>query len=339
MLISNPDGAGWIAGSIIDEVVSASVNIHYSAEVSSSGNLQGNGLSNSVLTLKDNISLTSVTASFSGSLTGTASYATNAGTASTASYVETAQTASYATNAGTAQTASYVATASYATNAGTAQTASYVQNAQTASYVATASYATNAGTAQTASYATNAGTAATASYVTASNVAGLTAAIQSQVTTTGSWTPQFTITSSLSGPSGSYTIVQSGSGKYIKNGSCVTAVGSIAISAVTGNFTDNTSMDVTTLKLIGLPFTASFESGFRNTVLNNFEGGNDGTQGLTIINATSASLYSGKGDAPPVVLTGKIFKRTNRFNTKTNVIEDALTGSRCDFTITYFTNS
>jgi hypothetical protein len=98
-------------------------------------------------------------------------------------------------------------------------------------------------------------------------------------------------------------------------------------------------MDVTTLKLIGLPFTASFESGFRNTVLNNFEGGNDGTQGLTIINATSASLYSGKGDAPPVVLTGKIFKRTNRFNTKTNVIEDALTGSRCDFTITYFTNS
>ena len=35
--------------------------------VSSSGNLQGDGTSGSVLTLKDNISLTSVTASFSGS--------------------------------------------------------------------------------------------------------------------------------------------------------------------------------------------------------------------------------------------------------------------------------
>lgn len=38
--------------------------------VSSSGNLQGDGTSGSVLTLKNNISLTSVTASFSGSGTG-----------------------------------------------------------------------------------------------------------------------------------------------------------------------------------------------------------------------------------------------------------------------------
>jgi hypothetical protein len=471
MLISNPDGSGWIPASIEEQVVSASINIHYQAEVTSSGNIQGNGLSGSEITLKDNINLTSVTASFNGNLAGTASYATDAGNASTASYIATA---SYATNAGNANTASYVETAqtaSYVTassivnftndvrtqiSAGTNLTysvgqislvqdpsvtnltasAAYVQNnlkvdgtinvsgnivptvsssstlgtlqypfkeifvgsgsisiqssisgtipttisnnagnleisAGGIKLIGTGSFITTTGSFQyvsgnvswvgdnntygyisasggftgsllgTASYATNAGTAQTASYVTASNVAGLTAAIQAVAgsSSTGSWTPEFTITSSLAGASGSYIIVQSGSGKYIKNGSSVTAIGSVRISAVTGNFTDNAIMDVSSIKLLGLPFTASHEIGFRNSVLNNFEGGNDGVQGLTIPTATSASLYTGKGDAPPVVLTGKVFKRTNRFNTKTNVIEDALTGSRCDFTITYFTNS
>jgi hypothetical protein len=71
---------------------------------------------------------------------------------------------SYATNAGTAQTASYIATASYATSAGTAQTASYI---------ATASYATSAGTATTLSgfNATNPNfTSVTASYFTGSHL-------------------------------------------------------------------------------------------------------------------------------------------------------------------------
>jgi len=77
MIISNPDGNGWIPASIEDQVISASVNIHYHSEVSSSGNIQGNGLSGSEITLKDNISLTSVTSSFSGNLTGTASYSNN----------------------------------------------------------------------------------------------------------------------------------------------------------------------------------------------------------------------------------------------------------------------
>jgi len=141
-----------------------------------------------------NISASSLT----GSLFGTASYATQAITAQTASYVinsissSYAQTASYVLNAISssyttqalsssysitasystlAQTASYVlqaVSASYAATASyvqTAQTASYVQNAQTASYVLnaiSASYALNATTAQTASYVQN---AQTASYV------------------------------------------------------------------------------------------------------------------------------------------------------------------------------
>jgi hypothetical protein len=115
--------------------------------VTAGTNLTGGGSSGGVtLNLASNILLTSVTASFSGDLAGTASYATSAGSTQTASYIATA---SYASNAATAETASYVATASYAISAGSAQTASYATNAaasetaQTASYIATASYASD----------------------------------------------------------------------------------------------------------------------------------------------------------------------------------------------------
>jgi hypothetical protein len=82
-----------------------------------------------------------VTAGITGSLEGTASFATTAQTAQTASYVLQAVSASFATTAQTANTASYVlnaVSASYATNAlssSFSSTASYVQTAQTASYV------------------------------------------------------------------------------------------------------------------------------------------------------------------------------------------------------------
>jgi hypothetical protein len=124
--------------------------------------------------------------SFTGSLLGTASYATQALSSSyalTASYVQNAQTASYvlqAVSASYATTASYVlqaVSASYATQAlssSFATTASYIQTAQTASYVlnaVSASYAITASyvqIAQTASYVLNAVSASyalTASYV------------------------------------------------------------------------------------------------------------------------------------------------------------------------------
>jgi hypothetical protein len=106
------------------------------------------------LTLASQISVTGVSASFTGSLigalTGTASYATQALTASyasnvptTASYALQALSASFATTASyvtLAQTASYVTIAQTASYVTTAQTASYVLNAVSSSYAATASF-------------------------------------------------------------------------------------------------------------------------------------------------------------------------------------------------------
>ena len=105
---------------------------------------------------------------FTGSLLGTASYATQA---TTASYVLQAVSASFATNA---LTASYVlqavssSYASYAVTASQAGVATNALNANTASYVlqaVSASYASYAVTASQAGVATNALNANTASYV------------------------------------------------------------------------------------------------------------------------------------------------------------------------------
>jgi hypothetical protein len=113
--------------------------------------------------------------SFTGSLLGTASYATttisasyalNATTANTASYVLQAVSASFATLSQTANTASYVQTA---------QTASYVLNAVSSSYALSASFAVSSSRAVSASFATTAsyygGSVTSASYaLTASYV-------------------------------------------------------------------------------------------------------------------------------------------------------------------------
>jgi hypothetical protein len=119
----------------------------------------------------------------SAGITATSSYATQATSAFTASYVLTAQTASLALRAsgsltgsllGTATTASYVLNAVTASYVLLAQTASYVLNAVTASYVLTAQTASYVLNAQTSSLALRAsgsltgsllGTATTASYV------------------------------------------------------------------------------------------------------------------------------------------------------------------------------
>ena len=93
----------------------------------------------STITGLTSVSATSFTGSFSGShfgpLTGTASFATNATSASFASQAANATTASYVLQA---------VSASFATLAQNANTASFVVTAQTASFVATASFASNA---------------------------------------------------------------------------------------------------------------------------------------------------------------------------------------------------
>jgi trimeric autotransporter adhesin len=151
------------------------------------------------LTLASQISVTGVTASFLGNLTGTASYATQATNAFTASYVLNAISASYALNSTTATNANNVAvtdttsgtgpyyvmfadgttgnravrvdsnalTFNATTNTLTA-TSSYANQATsafTASYVQNATSASYVLNAVSASYALNATTAATASYV------------------------------------------------------------------------------------------------------------------------------------------------------------------------------
>ena len=131
-----------------------------------SGSRLGLGTTNpssASLTINGNVWATS----FTGSLLGTSSYATQATNAFTASYVLNAQTASYVQNAVSASyvlnavsasyatialNASMATSASYSVNSTTAATASYVLNAVSASY---ALNATSASYARTASYAAN----------------------------------------------------------------------------------------------------------------------------------------------------------------------------------------
>jgi hypothetical protein len=123
----------------------------------------------STITGLTSVSATSFTGSFTGSLvgalTGTASFATNATSASFASQAANATTASYVLQA---------VSASFATLSQTANTASYVVTAQTASYVlnaVSAAFATSAASATTASYVLNAVSAAFATNATSASFA------------------------------------------------------------------------------------------------------------------------------------------------------------------------
>jgi hypothetical protein len=133
------------------------------------------------LALTSQISVTGVTASFLGNLTGTASYATQATNAFTASYVLNAVSSSYAlnsTNTITAATASTVAVTDTTTGTGPyyvmfadgttgnravrVDSSTLTFNASTNTLTATSSYAAQATSAYTASYVLN---AVSASYV------------------------------------------------------------------------------------------------------------------------------------------------------------------------------
>ena len=117
---------------------------------------------------------------FTGSLLGTASWASNAVNAITASYVSLAQSASYAL---TAVSSSFATTASFALNANSASfantasfaiTASFALNANSASFALNAfssSYALSASFATTASYSINSSFATSASYASMSFLA------------------------------------------------------------------------------------------------------------------------------------------------------------------------
>jgi hypothetical protein len=188
-----------------------------------------------------------------GSLLGTASYATQALNASTASYVLNAVSASFATNANNATTASYVlnaVSASFATNATNASTASYVLNAVSASY---ALNATNALTASyfvtssvtSASYALNATNASTASYVL--NAISASYALSSSFSTLADVSTNSTIGSTTSNTTRYLTFVATGTGnrqfdinttKFIVNA----ATGSMGINKST--ITSGYNLDV-----------------------------------------------------------------------------------------------
>jgi hypothetical protein len=156
--------------------------------------------------IQGNLNVTSVTGSFSGSLTGTSSYASQALSSSystTASYIS-----------GIITSASYASTASYIT---TAQTASYVLNAVSASYSTTASYAATAsyfsGTVTSASYASTAsywsGSAVSASF--ASTASYVLNSISSSFATTASYALSASWAPSSGGggtPAGSDTNIQ-----------------------------------------------------------------------------------------------------------------------------------
>lgn len=150
--------------------------------------------SNDSLTLASTISnLTSVSAtSFTGSLSGTASWATNA--INTAITNQTAGTLYFpifvASGSGqqpqlvnsssfsyNAATNTLNVTSSLATVAATATTASYVLTAQTASYVLTAQTASYVLTAQTASFVLSASYALSASSVPLAGVSGITSSL------------------------------------------------------------------------------------------------------------------------------------------------------------------
>ena len=185
---SNISSSGYVSASYFIGDGSSLTGINIG---SWSGNLTGNATINGDVVIEGKLS---VNGGITGSLKGTATTASYVETAQTASYVTLAQTASYVENAQTAsyiilaQTASYVENAQTASYVILAQTASYVENAISASYsevAFSASYASNstsASYATTSSYTSNSTsasyshtasyveTAQTASYVLASNI-------------------------------------------------------------------------------------------------------------------------------------------------------------------------
>jgi hypothetical protein len=174
------------------------------------------------LALTSQISVTGVSASFLGNLTGTASYASVALNANTASFVVTAQTASYVLNA---------------------QSASYVLNAVSSAFATNAINATN--TTNTAVTDTTSGTGPY--YVTF--VAGTTGNQAQLVDSTGltfnATTNTLTVTSSYANQAASASYVLNAvSASYVLN--AVSASLAATVTSIANNVTNNTDNRVLT---------------------------------------------------------------------------------------------
>jgi hypothetical protein len=160
-----------ISGSL---AVTGAVNINGSTTISGSTAMNGGLL---------------VTSAIIGSLTGTASWATNARTASflpVGTYNITASWAQSASNAINSQTASFLPIGTYNITSSWAQSASNAINARTASFLPVGTYNITASWAQSASNALNAITASHA--LTASFYAGAQIGTLAQVTALGAVT-------------------------------------------------------------------------------------------------------------------------------------------------------
>lgn len=154
-----------------------------------------------------------------------------------------------------------------------------------------------------------------------------------QSTASGSWTPTLAASN--------YTINQTSSGKYVKNGNLVVVNGTITVNAVTGNF--QAGATYTNVTLTGLPFTCSFDCPFFLPLIENAQGVNSGISGIAKSNFATASLYTYKADGDVIInpVTSEVFRRSNRLNNGAvpPTIQNAGTFSRYDFTISYFTDS
>jgi hypothetical protein len=155
----------------------------------------------------------SLTGSFSGSLVGTASWASNVISASFAS------------------TASFVATASWANNvvsASFASTASYVLNAVSSSFASTASFVATASWAQSASNAVTSSVAASAVTVAITNTTSSGG---------GPFYPMFTSTNSGNGSA----LVDSNIFLYAPTTNTLTVTASYATQAISASYSDTAS--------------------------------------------------------------------------------------------------
>lgn len=142
-----------VQGNLTAQQIIISSSVYYVTESFSSGSTRfGNDLGD----VHEFTGSVNVYGGITGSLSGTASFAT------TASYILNAVSASFSTSS------SRAVSSSFATSSSLAQTASYVLNAESASYAISASYILNAVSASfatTASYAVTASQSVTASYV------------------------------------------------------------------------------------------------------------------------------------------------------------------------------
>jgi hypothetical protein len=256
-----------------------------------------------------------VTGGITGSLFGTASWARNALTSSTAtsssfainstsasfattaSYVLNAVSASYAATASVATSASFTSTASFAVSASQAQTSSYVLNAVSSSFTTTASYVLNAVSASFASTASSADNFLVRGTLTAQTIVvqTITSSIEyvtgsTQFGSLLSNTHQFTGSVSITG-----SLSVNGSNAVLSNqtGSMSVATASFASTASywSGSILNATSASfASTASYVVTALTASYITA--SNVIGTVASASFATTASYVLNAISASFAS-----------------------------------------------